>query len=316
MEGQLHRRNRGRIAALVLATACATASVGATGAARADDSTPCSSSTEAPYRMQLRALTGPAGADLTITLDTAPGCTAPEALKKIQLKTFGSDGSHPRVSNLTDVAAPGGVANVDLGQLPRNRRVEADVLVQTSTADQTYVVRGVTKTLLRPDLVVASMQAPLQTLATRPIDVHAVLAELNGDVGADATVTLSWGPTVLAQQTLNVSNGARVPIDFSGVALTTPVPAELTIRVSDVYSPSRSAVTASSAKRPSVAAVGNGCRCTRARASPPTRTTGVVNPSACRRPASAPATSSSRCSGRSSPSAATNPCAASAAARR
>ena len=66
----------------------ATALAAATGTARADDSEPCSSSTKAPYGMQLRALTGPARADLTLTI-TASGCAVPDELKKVQLKIFG-----------------------------------------------------------------------------------------------------------------------------------------------------------------------------------------------------------------------------------
>jgi len=217
---------------LAVATACAVAAVGAAGAARADDTTACP--TDTPYGMQLTALTGPAGADLAIAVDAARGCAAVDTLKKIQVKTFRADGKLERVRNITDKAAPGGLANIDLGRLERNRRVEADVLVQTDPSQPTYVVRGHTTTLLRPDVVVHSVQAPAQTLATRPVDIRAQIAELNGDVGADATVTLSWGPTVVATQTTSVSKGGKIAVAFAGIALTTAAPVELTMRVSGV----------------------------------------------------------------------------------
>ena len=97
--------------------------------------------------------------------------------------------------NLQDVPAPGGSATIELGELKRQRRIEADVLVQTGTPPRTSVLRGETTTHLRPDLVVAAVQAPLQTLTTRQIDVQAEIAELNGDSAAGAKVTLLWGPT-------------------------------------------------------------------------------------------------------------------------
>jgi hypothetical protein len=215
MKGQLQRTTWGRKAALLLAAAGVMASVGAAGAARADDSTPCSSSTEAPYRMQLSALTGPAGADLTLTVDTAAGCAAPEALKKVQLKIYGADGSVDRVRNLTDVPAAGGVANgIGLGAVPRGRRIEADVLVQAGTPARTYVVRGATNTLLRPDLVVESISAPQQVLLGRPFAVSVVIAERNKDVGATATIALPG-----ATRAVEVAAGGTATVEFPLVTL-------------------------------------------------------------------------------------------------
>jgi hypothetical protein len=216
------RRAAGR---LVCAAASAAVALGATGTAVADEPPACS------YSLELRALTGPGGADVTLGVAGAAGCAAPETLKRVQLKTFGAAGSVESVTNLTDLAVPGGSAVVDLGRVERGRRVEADVLVQ---ADRTYVLRGAATTELRPDLVVAAVHAPPQTLTTRPIDVLAEIAELNGDTAATATVTLLWGPSVLGSQSVTEPAGGRVPVTFTGVALTTPVPVELSVLVSDV----------------------------------------------------------------------------------
>jgi hypothetical protein len=221
--------------AIVAVAAAAVATLaGAAGAAHADDSTSCTNATDSPYGMQLKALTGPAGADLTIHVDAASSCAQPDALKKVQLKAFATDGTLDWTRNLTDVAAPSGTAKLDLGAVPRHRRIEADVLVQTGTPNRTYVVRGTTTTLLRPDLVVDSIEAPSQTLTTRPVDVHAWIAEANGDVGATATVTLAptAGPGVT--KSVDVPAGGRVAVDFGSLALTSPVPVELTVRVADV----------------------------------------------------------------------------------
>jgi hypothetical protein len=207
--------------------------LGATGAdARAADPPSCSNSTDAPYSMQVSALTGPLGADITLAFAAAPGCAAVEELKKVQLTTFDGNGKLDDVHNLTDVAAPHGVASIRLGQLERERRIEADVLIQTGQPPRTYVVRGDMTSRLRPDLVVVAVQAPLQTLTTRPIDVQAEIAELNGDSAAGATVTLLWGPTPLKTESVTVTAGGRASVSFANVELTTPVPTELTVLVS------------------------------------------------------------------------------------
>src|ERR1700741_2147195 len=79
---------------VAIALVCATASVAAAGA-RADAAVACGNPGETPYSMQLRALTGPRGADLTIAVSVseASQCVLPDALKKVQLKTFRADGS-------------------------------------------------------------------------------------------------------------------------------------------------------------------------------------------------------------------------------
>jgi len=204
--------------------------IGATGAARADNSAPCPSSTEAPYSMELKALTGPAGADLAVSVAPTSGCALPEVLKKIQLKTFAADGTLARTRNLTDVEAPGGIAaGIDLGDVPRDRRIEADVLVQTGTPSRTYVLRGTTQTLLRPDLVVEEI-TPQQTLAGRPVVISAVIGERNGDVGATAVVSVSAIPG--ATEPVVVPPGGRVTVNFAAVTFATAVPVELTVTVS------------------------------------------------------------------------------------
>ena len=111
------------------------------------------------YALATRALTGPDGGDLTVSVTgAAAGCAAPDALKKIQLKTYGLDGSLATTRNLTDVPAPGGVATIDLGAIERGQRIAAEILVQTDETTRTYVLRDATKALLRPDLVVTAVR--------------------------------------------------------------------------------------------------------------------------------------------------------------
>ena len=94
------------------------------------------------------------------------------------------------------------------------------------------VLHEETTALLRPDLVVEAVKAPLQTLSTEPVDVVADLVELNGDVGAKATVELWLGPTPVAEaKTVTVAKGGSLSVAFDGVSLTSAMTAELTVVV-------------------------------------------------------------------------------------
>jgi hypothetical protein len=229
MKRHLQQGRVGRKAVFAVAAVFAATFVGATGTAQADDAGPCPSSTEAPYSMELKALTGPAGADLTVGVAATSGCALPDVLKKIQLKTFAADGSLAATRNLKDVHAPGGVATaIDLGDLPRASRIEADVLVQTGTPSRTYVLRETTQTLLRPDLVVEQI-TPQQTLVGRPVVISAVIGEQNGDLGATAVVSMSAIPG--ASEPVVVPAGGHVTVTFAAVTFTAAVPVELTVKV-------------------------------------------------------------------------------------
>ena len=229
----MHRRSQkrrwSRKVAVAVAAVVAAALAAATGAARADNSNGCPSSTDDAYGMQLQALTGPAGADLAVSIAAKQGCSVPDALKKVQLKAYAADGSLAWTRNVTDVPAPRGSAKaIDLGDIPRNRRIEADVLVQTGTPPRTYVLRGATNTLLRPDLAVEQI-APQQTLVGRATVVRAVIAERNGEVGATAVVSMSALPG--ATENVTVPPGGQVVVSFAPVTFGSPAPVDLTVRI-------------------------------------------------------------------------------------
>ena len=190
------RGRQPRVAALVMAAAVGLAATAGAGDAGAQKKADCS---DAPYALELGALTGPKGADLAVHVTATAGCAPVTELKKAQLKTYDADGKLADVRNLTDVAAPGGQVVVGLGSVERGLRVEADVLVQPES--RTHVLRQAATTLLRPDLVVAAVNAPAQTTTSRPIDVVVDVAERNGDTGSVAKVTLTFGDTALGPVT-------------------------------------------------------------------------------------------------------------------
>ena len=72
---------------------------------------------------------------------------------------------------LTSVPAPNGVAEIELGPVGRGATVSAKLYVWDSTTKALVQLRRAAIALQRPDLVVAAVRAPPQTLVTRPIDV-------------------------------------------------------------------------------------------------------------------------------------------------
>ena len=143
----------------------------------------------------------------------------------------GSEEQANRIINLKDVAATDGVARIDLGEPGRGAKVSAEAHVRGQNPERTAIHRGETVVKLRPDLVVAAIHAPPQTLSTRPIDVVADISELNLETGAKATVKLMLGPTPVAEpQSVTVPAGGSFSLPFKDVKLTTATSAELTVR--------------------------------------------------------------------------------------
>ena len=194
---------------------------GAAGAAGAADP-------PAAVALELSALTGPKRADLYIK---APAGTAAFEHVHVQIRApEGSDEHANRIINLKDVAATDGVARIDLGEPGRGATISAEAHVRGQNPERTAIHRGETIVKLRPDLVVAAVHAPPQTLSTRPIDVVADISELNLETGAKATVRLMLGPTPVAEpQTVTVPAGGSFSLPFKDVKLTTATSAELTV---------------------------------------------------------------------------------------
>ena len=203
--------------------ACLVIACGAAGAARAAEE-------PATSVLELSALTGPKGADLYI--EAAAGTTAFEHVH-VQIRApAGSDEQTNRIINLKDVAVADGIARIDLGELGRGATVTAEAHVREESPPRTVIHRGDTTVKLRPDLVVAAVHAPPQTLSTRPIDVVADISELNLETGAEATVKLMLGPTPVAEpQTVTVRAGGSFSVPFKDVKLTTAMSAELTVEI-------------------------------------------------------------------------------------
>src|SRR3954471_11133152 len=139
-------------------------------AARAED--------PACYTLAAGALTGPASTDLSLGLTTAARCEPASVVKPLQIKTYPEAGKLAAVRNRDDVSAAEAVA---LSRIERGRRIDVQAQVETSAG--TTVLRDTATSKLRPELAVKLVDAPLQTLTTKPVTVNAEIDELNGDTG-------------------------------------------------------------------------------------------------------------------------------------
>lgn len=214
------------VTTVVTETTAAPVSAAAPGAAAAPDTA------VEPFTLETRALTGPAGTDLTIWVAAVDPADQVASLLKVQVKTHKANGKLDDVRNLKDVAAPGGTAEIHLGDIARGLRVEVQVLIEQPAPLDPVVLRDETIVRLRPDLVV-TVEAPAQTMMTAPVDIVAQVTERNGDVGAEAKVELWAGTTKLQEATVTVPADDLASHRFEDVALTAPVLTELTMIVKD-----------------------------------------------------------------------------------
>ena len=180
--------------------------------------------------LELVALTGPAGGDVTITVPADV-----EELEHVNIRLAGpGDEGTSRVVNLDAVEAEDGDANVELGELPRGTRLDVQVHIRETKPPRTRILRGEAVAKLRPDLVVAAVHAPAQTLTTRTFDVSADVNELNQETGAEARLTLMLGPSPVSDpETVAVGPGGEATALFEDVRLEQASTAELTVRVED-----------------------------------------------------------------------------------
>ena len=131
--------------------------------------------------------------DLAITtgseenLDTRSG---PGNVDKIQIKTFGPNGVHLTTTNHNRLKN-GGFALYSLSHLTQRGAVQVQANVSGIDPTRNDVVTVTEVIKLRPDLAAQSLSAPDQAIVNTPVNISAIVHELNGDVGARASCVLS-----------------------------------------------------------------------------------------------------------------------------
>jgi hypothetical protein len=169
---------------------------------------------------------------LTVTSNDAT-YSVPTSLKHVQLKSFNASGELVYTKNLQDVATPSGATTLTRSDLQAGQRVKVQAQAQTGSAKNTQVLETNAVVLRQPDLTVADAGAPAQVAPNTPLAVSTVIQELNGDLGASGTVTVSEGATTLDSAPVSVLAGATTNVGLA-VVLSQPGTHTLTVSVGSV----------------------------------------------------------------------------------
>src|SRR5439155_14723601 len=192
---------------LGVGVALAFASASASRAAAAAN--PCAPPAR-PFRLELHALKGENGTDLSLTVSSrTPACRAPTVLKRVVIQAP----RERRARAYAHVRAPGGRAVIRLKKLKKHDRLKVGVVVLTAQTVGRQVLRGQVKVLLLPDLSV-KLVAPAQALRDASFTVQARVAELNGDFAATATLAVTIGTNALAPATVTVPAGTVQTVSY------------------------------------------------------------------------------------------------------
>lgn len=218
-----------------LVPACLAVVLAAAGSAAAANQASPGDTSGWGYSLQAEALRGVGATDVVLYVRSNGVGEEVAQLDRVVIFTRAPRPSRLETTVLRNVPVTDGVVQVALQPLPRGTSVAVDALLYAGAPRRTYAMHAATVVKLRPDLVVGSVSAPAQTLTTRAVAVTAVIEEVNGDLAAeDVTVSLRWGPSLIATQQTSVLAGRSRTVIFPGVTLPDPVPVELTVDVAEV----------------------------------------------------------------------------------
>lgn len=125
-----------------------------------------------------------------------------QAVKKIQVKAYYTNGTIKFTRNFDNAVSSGGIILLQFDDLMRGER--ADVRVQGDTGSG---VDASTTVKLRPDLAV-SVNTVSSVAVGENLPVSVTITENNGDLGSDAVLSLMDGDSVLNSTTVSVNAGS------------------------------------------------------------------------------------------------------------
>ncbi|HEX8698859.1 MAG TPA: hypothetical protein VF815_08480, partial [Myxococcaceae bacterium] len=138
-----------------------------------------------------RALLGRDGATTfevsTSTLDTAT--LAPGNIAKLQIKLLDGQGRVRATENHTNLSSGGRLQRV-LPGLGRGQPLQLQANIEGIDGARMDVVTVRTAVRLLPDLAVEQLSAPASAQLGMPVNISALIAERNGDTGAEADCVL------------------------------------------------------------------------------------------------------------------------------
>lgn len=140
--------------------------------------------------LQARALLGRDGrTELLVTTGELDAPHAPGTIAKLQVKLLDADGGHQETRNHPRLDGGGTVLQSYDGR-PHGSLFRIQANVRGIDGSRTDVVTLTERVRLRPDVAVTGLLAPATVGVGTRVGIQAVLAELNGDVGAVAACVL------------------------------------------------------------------------------------------------------------------------------
>src|SRR4051794_23632341 len=153
-----------------------------------------------PYSLSVEALLGGGHTSVYLRLASESG-RLPDALDKVQLKTFSALAHHVSTENLFDVPLDGEVAVLGRSDLARGDLVEVKSHVKDGSQNE---LLAETRVVLRPDLKV-ELAAPPRVVRKQTFEADVSLAEVGGDTGATAAISVYDGFELLARRQVDVA---------------------------------------------------------------------------------------------------------------
>ncbi len=189
-----------------------------------------------PYSITAQALRGQTDTEVTVTLATSKPATSPipAVLKKLQLKIRNAAGDVVYIKNFQNLPVTGSKVVVNVTEPAQHNTLEVLAQVKTTATVDAEMLKTSAVVLLRPNLIVESINGPAEQLINTPFNLEAVVKETNLQVGATATVNLSLlGNPVGQIPGVTVPAGGSVSVVFVGLTSATAGPAEYTVTISN-----------------------------------------------------------------------------------
>lgn len=181
--------------------------------------------------IQARALRGQSQTDIEVTTGDFDGAAPVGKLDKVQVKLFTNAGD-AATDNYRNIGS--GYGDFVYASAPRGQQFQVQANVSGIDPKRTDVVTAGGNVKWRPDLTVASIQAPSQAPVGTIVTVNAVVREALGDSGARANCVLKADGTVVDHADgIWVDAGDAVTCQFRTL-FTTAGTKQLTVDVTNV----------------------------------------------------------------------------------
>jgi hypothetical protein len=131
---------------------------------------------------------------------------------RVKISAYSIDGTKKYTEVYRDVAIQNGISKIPLTNLIRHETVEVEVTI--GSGGNRVEMFGSTGVKLRPDITIQNITAPTTALASGYFNIDVTVIELNKDTGANFTVVIKEGESILASNAVSVPAGGSVTVSI------------------------------------------------------------------------------------------------------